>query len=540
MKELCLVSCSGGLDSTTTLAMLKLAGYENIIACHFDYGCRSGEAEKIAITNICKELNIPLKIFDISDLMKSIDTTSMLMDRNAKVTTGTSDDIKSTAAWVHCRNGLFMTIMAAYAESCVFKEDYDKVYFLGGFLNLTESGCFIPKDDHTITTFDNKQVKPLDIKVGDKVLSFNFEKKQFEEATVTNIYHPEHEITYKISLTFDEGIIHSKKVLFLSKEHPIYIKNKGWVESQNIVVGDMCYTYKECDASCRMNHPVDETKKHLSEEHRKHLSECLMGKLMGDKNSMFGHTRSNTTSCWHEEIHKASSFETESKSIDLDHFTVIEGELDNIDEVGDKVLNFMMGAHNGWIVEKVERIDGKVEMLNYSVEPNNNFFLNNVLTHNTYPDNSEYFQNSALEFFKYSTLIGNRIGLMYGLSDLMKFEQFALIDEFKDVILPAYKHAISCDRAKVIDGVPCNCMKDGIPACGSGLLSYWGSKMVGMDDTKIRKFYEVDDPEFKPLIPEHLKCGAHKDYDIHRIIDRIHFPKDKLDNLHKLVRERNQ
>lgn len=298
MKELCLVSCSGGLDSTTTLAMLKLAGYENIIACHFDYGCRSGEAEKIAITNICKELNIPLKIFDISDLMKSIDTTSMLMDRNAKVTTGTSDDIKSTAAWVHCRNGLFMTIMAAYAESCVFKEDYDKVYFLGGFLNLTESGVF-----------------------------------------------------------------------------------------------------------------------------------C---------------------------------------------------------------------------------------------------------------DNSEYFQNTALEFFKYSTLIGNRIGLMYGLSDLMKFEQFALINEFKDVILPAYKYAISCDRAKVIDGVPCNCMKDGIPACGSGLLSYWGSKMVGMDDTKIRKFYEVDDPDFKPLIPEHLKYDAHKDYDIHKIIDRIHFPKDKLDNLHKLVRERNQ
>ena len=73
MKELCLVSCSGGLDSTTTLAMLKLAGYENIIACHFDYGCRSGSAEKIAITNICKELDVPLKIFDISQLMKSID-----------------------------------------------------------------------------------------------------------------------------------------------------------------------------------------------------------------------------------------------------------------------------------------------------------------------------------------------------------------------------------------------------------------------------------------------------------------------------------
>ena len=295
MKELCLVSCSGGLDSTTTLAMLKLAGYENIIACHFDYGCRSGEAEKIAITNICRELNIPLKIFDISDLMKSIDTSSMLMDRNAKVTTGMADDIKSTAAWVHNRNGLSMNIMAAFAEAQVFEYNYDKILLLGGWMQLTESGI--------------------------------------------------------------------------------------------------------------------------------------------------------------------------------------------------------------------------------------------------YPDNSEYFTAAAMKFFKYATLIGNRMEPCYGLSDLMKKEQFALIKEFN--LIDAYKHAISCDRAKVIDGIPCNCMKDGIPACGSGLLSYWGSKMVGMDDTKIRKFYEVDDPEFKPLVPEHLD-HSYETYDIHQIIDRIHFPKDKLDNLHKLVKERNQ
>lgn len=295
MKELCLVSCSGGLDSSTTLAIMKLAGYENIIACHFDYGCRSGAAEKIAITNICKELDIPLKIFDISELMKSIDTTSMLMDKDAKVTTGTADDIKSTAAWVHNRNGLFMNIMAAFAEAQVFEHDYDKILLLGGWMQLSESGI--------------------------------------------------------------------------------------------------------------------------------------------------------------------------------------------------------------------------------------------------YPDNSEYFTSAAMEFFKYATLIGNRIEPCYGLSDLMKFEQFALIKEFH--LEQAYRHAISCDRAKVIDGVPCNCMKNGVPACGSGLLSYWGSKMVGMDDTKIRNFYEVDDPDLKILEPEHLKHEPEK-YDIHAIIDRIHFPKDKLDNLHRLVDEKKQ
>ena len=453
-KELCLVSCSGGLDSTTTLAMLKLAGYENIIACHFDYGCRSGQAEKIAITNICKELDIPLKIFDISTLMKSIDTTSMLMDENAEVTTGTSDDIKTTAAWVHGRNMIFLTIMASFAEAQVMQKGYNKVFILGGMLQLSESGCFIPVKDSTIMTIDNKEVDPLSIKVGDKLLSFNFEKKEFEAAEVKHIYHPEHEVTYKVHLIFNEGTTHSEKTLLLSKEHPLFIKYKGWVEAEKLLVGDICYTYKECDMPKRMSR--------------------------------------------------------------LEYF--------------DFIMN-----HDGWIVEKIEEIKGKVEMLNFNVEPNNNFFLNKVLTHNTYPDNSEYFLNSFLELCKYGTLIGDRIEPMYGLSDLMKKEQFALIKEFD--LIHAYKHAISCDRAKVIDGVPHNCMKDGIPACGSGLLSYWGSKMIGMDDTKIRKFYEIDDPDFKPLVPEHLSKEP-ESYNIHKIIDRIHFPKDKLDVLHNLINQR--
>jgi len=579
MKELCLVSCSGGLDSTTTLAMLKLAGYENIIACHFDYGCRSGAAEKIAITNICKELDIPLKIFDISKLMKDIDSESMLINPSAAITTGTSDDIKTTCAWVHNRNGLFLNIMAAFAEEQVFKYNYDKVYFLGGFLNLSESGCFIPKDDHTITTFDNKQVKPLDIKVGDEVLSFNFEKKEFEKAIVTNIYHPEHDITYKISLTFDEGIIHSKKVLFLSKEHPLYIKKKGWVEAQNLAIGDMCYTYRECGVAQRTSHIDKDARRHLAElasirfkgkPHSAELNQKISKaerklidlfeslnldlRYVGDgqiwmtaegkhMNPDFINISQKKVVEYYGGIgffHSLEEIEDRDrkyKSIGWDHLAIIESELDNLDEVKNKVLNFMMDVHNGWIIENIERIEEKVEMLNYSVEPNNNFFLNKVLTHNTYPDNSEYFISSFLEFMKYATLIGNRIEPCYGLSDLMKFEQFALIKEFH--LEHAYRHAISCDRAKVIDGVPCNCMKNGVPACGSGLLSYWGSKMVGMDDTKIRNFYEVDDPDLKILEPEHLNHEPEK-YDIHSIINRIHFPNDKLYNLHRLVNEKKQ
>lgn len=296
-NELCLVSASGGLDSSTTLGMLKLAGYKNIIACHFNYGHRSADAERIAITNVCKQLDIELRVFDVSNIYDTLDSknTSILLDEKADIVTGTNDELKTVGAWVPMRNGLFMCLMAALAETEVMKHDYDKVYFLGGFLNLSESGV--------------------------------------------------------------------------------------------------------------------------------------------------------------------------------------------------------------------------------------------------YPDNSEYFLDTQLKSFKYSTLIGNRIKPMYGLSDIMKFEQFAILSSFKDYLMDAYKHTISCDRAIVDEnGIPRNCSHNGIPACGSGLLSYWASKMVGLDDMKIRNFYECNDENYKAFEPEHLKSDEIRKYDIHQIIDRIHFDEDHLQVLHDLIK----
>jgi len=315
-KELCLVSASGGLDSSLTLSILKLAGYKNIIACHFNYGHRGSLAEQIAIDNVCIELKIPLKIFNLKHIYDSmeLEDISMLANKNAEITTGTANGLKTVAAW-HCgRNMMFITTMATFAEAEVMKHNYEKVYLLGGFLNLSESGI--------------------------------------------------------------------------------------------------------------------------------------------------------------------------------------------------------------------------------------------------YPDNSEYFLSSALEFFKYGTLIGRRIQPLFCLSNLMKNELFVLIKHLD--LTRVYRHTISCDRACVEtpvcdhvlinyiapnsnNSVACNCMQNGIPACGSGLLSYWASKMVGMDDMKIRNFYEVPSNEpYEAYIPDHLKQGFKKNPDVNDIINRILLPEDKLDNLRKILNCKNK
>jgi len=290
-KELCVVACSGGLDSSITLAILKLAGYENIIACHFRYGHRGEDAENMAIEKITYKLKISLRKLDIWPLIEEFGKSSMLIDKNRPITTGTIGGLKKLDAWVNGRNMLFLSSMGSLAESEVMKHNYEKVYLLGGFLNLSEAG--------------------------------------------------------------------------------------------------------------------------------------------------------------------------------------------------------------------------------------------------TYPDNSEYFLQSFLEHSLYGTLVGNRFKPLYCLSNLMKSELFVLIKEFglEDI----YRETISCDRPLIVNGRQCNCSKNGIPACGSGLLSYWASKISGLEDN--RNFYEVDDPSYEAYIPEHIKDNFSRKPDIGGIINRILLPKDKLENLKKNLKE---
>jgi 7-cyano-7-deazaguanine synthase in queuosine biosynthesis len=143
-NELVLVSCSGGFDSSITLSTLRLSKYNNIIACHFKYGHRGEEAEEMAIKNVCNELDIPLKIFDLSHIYKEINTTgiSMLQDEDSEIITGTEKGLKTVAAWTVSRNCIFMTLMGALGEAECMRHNYDTIYLCGGFLQLSESATY--------------------------------------------------------------------------------------------------------------------------------------------------------------------------------------------------------------------------------------------------------------------------------------------------------------------------------------------------------------------------------------------------------------
>jgi len=279
-SNIVLVAASSGLDSSTTLATLKSAGYKPI-AVHFKYGHRGQSAEELGIKYVTSILQVDLRIVDIEHIIKPLDKSGMLTNSDAKITTGTSNGLKTTAAWTTWRNGFFLSHMAAIAESLILEYNYDKIYLTGGFLQLSESGSYL--------------------------------------------------------------------------------------------------------------------------------------------------------------------------------------------------------------------------------------------------DNSERFLKAFMNFNKFASICGDRIKPMYGLCNLLKTEQYVLLNNL-GYLTKLSPYMVSCDRPKVIDGKPHNCMKDGVPACGSGLLSYWASKIANVDDN--RNFYDVDDDDYAAYRPSSNLAPKHYTHnDVLKIVDKIEIPE---------------
>jgi len=124
-----IILLSGGLDSLASLGLTK-DEYNVKLALTFDYGQKSVEREVSASKKICDYYGVEHKVIKL-DWLKEITQTSLVSDKEIPITS--LDDLSSdefvnksaASVWVPNRNGAFLNIAAAYADSY----DYDFIIF---------------------------------------------------------------------------------------------------------------------------------------------------------------------------------------------------------------------------------------------------------------------------------------------------------------------------------------------------------------------------------------------------------------------------
>lgn len=129
MKKKSIILLSGGLDSLVSLGVCK-EEYNIDLALTFDYGQKSAGMEILASKKICEHYGIEHKIIKL-DWLKEITQTALVSEKEIPFTSLndlSSDEFVEKSAvcvWVPNRNGTFLNIAAAFADSY----GYDYIIF---------------------------------------------------------------------------------------------------------------------------------------------------------------------------------------------------------------------------------------------------------------------------------------------------------------------------------------------------------------------------------------------------------------------------
>ncbi len=127
MKDKSIILLSGGVDSAVSLAKCKEE--ENIeLALFFEYGHRAFEQEKISVEKLCKHYGIKLEIIELPWLKNITQTSLVNLEKEVpSINQQELNDLETTIetkqkVWVPNRNGLFINIAGAYADSFGFNK----------------------------------------------------------------------------------------------------------------------------------------------------------------------------------------------------------------------------------------------------------------------------------------------------------------------------------------------------------------------------------------------------------------------------------
>jgi len=114
MNKKSIILLSGGLDSLVCLGTQR--EYYNIeLALTFNYGQKSAKYEIEAASKLAEYYNVTHKVIELP-FLREITNTSLVSDTEVPETNLYTQE-SAKAVWVPNRNGLFLSIAAAYADS---------------------------------------------------------------------------------------------------------------------------------------------------------------------------------------------------------------------------------------------------------------------------------------------------------------------------------------------------------------------------------------------------------------------------------------
>ena len=120
MRPKAITLLSGGLDSTVATALARQES-DIHLALTFDYGQRAAKREIEAARSMCRSMNIEHRAIELGWLSQI--TSTALVNRGKPLPETTPNTLekdqaqRAQAVWVPNRNGLFVAIGAAFAES---------------------------------------------------------------------------------------------------------------------------------------------------------------------------------------------------------------------------------------------------------------------------------------------------------------------------------------------------------------------------------------------------------------------------------------
>src|ERR1041384_4797511 len=170
---------SGGLDSTVSLAVATRK-MDVILALTFDYGQRAVKREREAAAKIAEHYRVPHRVIETPWLAAL--TRTALVNRKAAIPHHEMSERSAKAVWVPNRNGCFIEIAAAHAESM------GATRLITGF-NREEAATF-PDNSKAYVGAVNRALS-FSTANGVRVVSFtiNLDKKADRKSTRLNSSH---------------------------------------------------------------------------------------------------------------------------------------------------------------------------------------------------------------------------------------------------------------------------------------------------------------------------------------------------------------